>query len=114
MDPLWLLEGGLDAPGWKDLEKDSREDAIAMVCYDRAAWALVEAAEAPTKYEGLVPKRPDTGLYVSEQGQPIYVVSGVEVSGPLEVLKTLGEKAERMLEELGDPIVVLQRMGKTY
>lgn len=114
MDPLWLLEGEFEAPGWKDLEADSRADEVDLIAFDRAGWALVQAAEPPTKYEGLKPTRPETGLYVSEQGVPIYVVDGAEVSGPLEVIRAIGGIAEQKLAECGDPIVVLQDLGKAF
>ena len=114
MDPLWLLKGGLAAPGWKELEADSKEDKIDLIIFDRAAWALVSAKEAPTKYEGLVPTEPATGLYVSEQGQPIYVVDGQEVRGPNEVIAALGDEAKKKLEEIGDAVTVLQKLGKAY
>lgn len=114
MDPLWLLEGEFTAPGWKDLERDSKAESIDLVAFDREAWALVYAEEAPTKYEGLRPTRPRTGLYVSEQGLPIYVVDGVEVRNPRQVIEALGEEAVRKLEELGDPVVVLQRLGRAF
>ncbi len=114
MDPLWLLEGDSTAPGWRELEQDSRADEVDLIAFDRAAWALVYASEAPTKYEGLEPTRPRTGLYVSEQGVPIYVVDGVEVRDPMDVIKALGEDAEKRLEEVGDPVVVLQALGRAF
>ncbi len=114
MKSLWLLRGNLDAPGWKDLEKDAKADEVDLLIFDRAAWALIAAEEAPTKYEGLVPVEPRTGLYVSEQGQPIYVVDGKEVRGPLDVIKALGTEAEQLLEKIGDPDTVLDRLGKAF
>jgi hypothetical protein len=114
MSPLWLLKGKLTAPGWQTLEEDSKAKKIDLVVFDRECWALVSAKKGPTKYEGLVPAEPQDGLYVSEQGQPIYVVDRQEVRGPNELIKALGEEAEKKLEELGDPIVVLQKLGKTF
>jgi hypothetical protein len=60
------------------------------------------------------PTKPPDGLYVSEQGYPIYVVDGKEVPGPDPLIKALGKEAEEMLEQIGDPIAVLQRLGKAY
>lgn len=114
MDPLWLLEGDYTAPGWRDLEQESRADEIDLIAFDRAGWALVYAPEAPTKYEGLEPTHPQTGLYVSEQGVPIYVVDGVEVRDPMDVIKALGEDAEKRLAEVGDPVIVLQALGRAF
>jgi len=114
MDPMWLLKGDRTAPGWRKLEQDSKADKIAMVAFDRAEWALVEAPEAPDGYEGLTPVEPEDGLYVSEQGIPIYVVGRKEVRRAEDVIKALGQEAEDLLAEVGDPDTVLQRLGRAY
>jgi hypothetical protein len=114
MDPLWLLKGARTAPGWRKLEQDSKDDAIVLVIFDRAAWALVQAAEPPDGYEGLVPEEPADGLYVSEQGIPIYVVGRREVRRPEDVIAALGEEAEQVLAEVGDADTALQRLGRAY
>jgi hypothetical protein len=114
MDSLWLLKGEHDAPGWKPLEKDSKEKKINVTHFDRDAWAIVEAPEAPTEYEGLVPKTLVDGMYVSHQGIPVYIVDGKEVWGPHDVIKALGEDALKMLEEVGDADTALQRLGRTF
>ena len=41
MDPLWLLKGAPDAPGWTRLEIDGRAGTIDVVTVDPEAWALV-------------------------------------------------------------------------
>ena len=114
MDPLWLLKGDRFAPGWKLLEEESKADKVALVIFDRSGWALIRAAEPPTKYEGMEPTEPADGLYVSEQGYPIYVVDRKEVARAEDVIQALGQEAEDMLEELGDAVGVLQRLGKAY
>jgi hypothetical protein len=114
MDPLWLLKGKRSAPGWKLLEEESKADKVDLVIFDREGWALLRASEPPTKYEGMEPTEPADGLYVSEQGYPIYVVDKKEVAGPDPLIKALGKEAEEMLEKLGDPVVVIQRLGKAY
>ena len=114
MDPLWLLKGEYEAPGWGPLEKDARDKKIDWLSFDRLAWVLVRAKDPPTQYEGLVPTEPADGLYVDGQGRPAYVVGRQLVPGAKEVLATLGEKAEKLLEELGDPDAVLQRLGRAY
>lgn len=112
MDPLWLLEGPYEAPGWGPLEKDARADKVDLLLFDRKAWALMRAAEAPTAYAGLVPTTPPDGLYLDDQGRGVYVVAGRAVSGPREVLATLGPQAEELLKKLGDPDAVLERLGR--
>ncbi len=114
MDAIWLLKGPYEAPGWKKLEADSRADKAYLLLFDRAAWALIGAAEAPTQYEGLVPGVPADGLYLDDQGRGIYVVGARQVRSAADVLATLGPQAEALLAKHGDPDVVLERMGLVY
>jgi hypothetical protein len=114
MDPLWLLKGPHEAPGWGPLEADARADKIDLLLFDRAAWALVRAPEAPAQYPGLQPAPPADGLYLDDRGRTVYVAGGREVRGPLEVLAALGPQAGEMLEKIGDPDTVLDRLGRVY
>jgi hypothetical protein len=115
MDLLWLLRGERTEPGWKELEQDSRAEAVDLVIFDRdAGFALVRAADPPDKYQGLVPGEPADGLYVSEQGQPIYVVSRAEVRTAEQLIDALGDDAKALLAQLRDPIRVLQRLGRAF
>jgi hypothetical protein len=59
MPQLWLLKGAYEAPGWKDLERDSKAGEVDVVMFDRLAWAMLEADEAPKGYEGLEPSATD-------------------------------------------------------
>jgi hypothetical protein len=112
MDALWLLRGPYEAPGWKPLEADSRGKKIDLLLFDRAAWALVRAPDAPRQYEGLEPVTPQDGLYLDDQGRGIYVVAGREVPGAREVIAALGPQAQELLEKLGDADTVLERLGR--
>ena len=114
MEPLWLLKGPHEAPGWKPLEADARGNKIELLLFDRAAWALVRAPEAPVQYQGLPAVTPPDGLYLDDQGRTVYVAGGVEVRGAREVLATLGPQAQELLRTLGDPDTVLERMGRVY
>ncbi|MCP4601134.1 MAG: hypothetical protein GY847_11520 [Proteobacteria bacterium] len=114
MDLLWLLKGKREAPGWISLQKDSKEDKVNLVVFDRAGWALIRAPVAPDQFEGLIPTEPVDGMYVSEQGFPIYVVNRQEVLGPVEVIQALGKEALELLEKIEDPVTVLQRLGKAF
>ena len=114
MDPLWLLEGDPDAPGWNQLEKDAKTNAVDWRLFDRLAWALVRAKDPPTQYAGLVPTRPADGLYVDAHGNSAAVVDQQEVAGPRELIAALGPEAEALLAKLKDPLVVLERLGRTY
>jgi hypothetical protein len=114
IDPLWLLEGDCDAPGWDELEKDAKANTVDWRLFDRLAWALVRAKEPPTKYVGLVPTRPPDGLYVDAHGNSASIVGQQEVKGPNELVAALGPEAQALLEKLGDPLAVLTRLGRTY
>lgn len=114
MDPLWLLKGDYDAPGWKPLEKDAKSGTLDWRVFDRDAWALIRAAEPPTQYEGLVPGEPPDGIYVDQNGNSVCVVGGEEVAGPVKVIEALGDEAKAMLEKVGDPVLALERLGRAY
>jgi hypothetical protein len=114
MEPLWLLEGPHEAPGWGPLEGDSRAKKVDILLFDRDAWALVRAAEAPTQYEGLLPRAPADGLYLDHQGRGVYVAGGREVRGAREVLALLGEQAQELLRKVGDPDTTLERLGRVF
>lgn len=113
MDALWLLKGPYEAPGWKPLEADSRANKVDLLLFDRAAWALMRAPEAP-QYEGLPAAVPADGLYLDDQGRGIYVAGGKQVQGPKDVLAALGPQAQEMLQKIGDPDVALERLGRVY
>jgi hypothetical protein len=113
-NPFWMLKGGHEAPGWGPLEQDARAQKLEVVLFDRDAWALVRAATPPTQYEGLVPMEPPAGLYLDNQGRNVYIADGKQVAGPREVLASLGEPAQDLLRKLGDPDIVLERLGRAY
>jgi len=113
MDALWLLKGPYEAPGWGPLEADSRANKTDVLLFDRAAWALVRAPEAPA-YEGLAAKTPADGLYLDDQGRGIYVAGGVEVRSAREVLAALGPQAQELLQKTSDPDTVLEHLGRVY
>jgi hypothetical protein len=114
MDPLWLLKGPHEAPGWKALQQDARADAIDVLLFDRDAWALVRAPAPPTGYEGLGPTTPPAGLYLDQQGRPAYVADGQLVPNARAVIATLGPDAQDLLTKLGDPELTLERLGRAY
>jgi len=112
MDALWLLEGPHEAPGWQALENDSRANTIDLLIFDRAAWALMRAPQAPTGYPGLSPTAPADGVYLDDRGRGVYVAGGQVVAGAHEVLAALGPQAQELLQKLGDPDTVLERLGR--
>jgi hypothetical protein len=114
MENLWLLEGPHEAPGWGLLEGDARGKKIDVALFDRDAWALVRAAEAPAQYEGLVARAPADGLYLDQQGRGVYVAGGREAPSARDVLALLGEQARELLRRVGDPDTVLERLGRVF
>lgn len=68
----------------------------------------------PSQYEGFVASVPQDGLYVSHQGIPVYVLNRQEVGDPRALVRSLGEKANALLGETGDPDLVLQRLGRAF
>jgi hypothetical protein len=114
MDPIWLLKGPYEAPGWGPLEADSKGKKIDILLFDRGGWAIVRAPEPPTQYEGLPASKPADGLYLDDQGRGLYVVGGLEVRSAREVLATRGEQAQELLKKIGDPDTVLERLGLVY
>jgi len=114
MERLWLLKGSYEASGWKLLEADSRAKKVDLLLFDRTAWALLRAPEAPAQYEGLAATAPADGLYLDDQGRGIYVAGGQHVQGPREVLEVLGPQAQELLQRIGDPDVALERLGRVY
>lgn len=114
MDPLWLLKGPPDAPGWGPLQGDAMSKKIKVLCFDRDAWALVQAAEPPTGYEGLSCSEPPDGLYLDNHGRPTYVINRQVTPSARAVITALGEEAVQLLDKLGDPNLVLERLGRAY
>jgi hypothetical protein len=114
MSTIWLLRGLHDAPGWEALEADSKAKLADVILFDRDAWALVRAAEAPRQYAGLEPEVPAAGLYISSIGQPCYVADGEQVRDARAVLATLGEEGRAALGQAGDPDEALLLLRRAY
>ena len=50
----------------------------------------------------------------TEQAPPDADAQQQEVKGPRELIAALGPEAEALLAKLGDPLVVLERLGRTF
>lgn len=111
---LFLLKGDSEAEGWVQLEIDARSNRLDVLLFDRDRWALVRAEAAPTTYVGLTPTEPPDGLYLDNSGRPCYVVGRQEVSSARAVINALGAEAQALLATLGDPALVLDRLGRVY
>jgi hypothetical protein len=111
---LWLLRGDHEAEGWTQLEIDARSNQADVLLFDRDHWALIRAEAAPAAYPGLTPSAAPDGLYLDNSGRPCYVAGGQEVSSARTVVRSLGAEAETLLTKLGDPELVLERLGCVY
>ncbi len=114
MSKYWLLKGDFKAPGWGTLRKDYDDKKIEIVHLDPKVWAMVEADDAPGGYEGLTAVEPIDGLYLDPNGNALYLVGGAVVRTPEEVIAALGDEATTLLEKIGDPHTVLQRVGRAF
>lgn len=114
MPRYWLLKGALDAPGWNALRKDYEDEKIEIVHLDPKVWAVIEADDPPLGYDGLTATEPPDGVYVDPNGSPLYMVDGAVVTTAEEVVAACGEQARSLLDRLGDPHLVLERIGRAF
>ena len=114
MPKYWLLKGNLDAPGWNALRKDYDDKKVEIVHLDPKVWAMVEAEDPPSGYDGLTAVEPADGLYLDPNGNALYLIDGAVVTTAEEVIATLGDDAEAMFEKTGDAHTVLQRFGRVF
>jgi len=114
MSMYWLLKGDLEAPGWNALRKDYDDKKVEIVHLDPKVWAVVEADDPPAGYDGLTAVKPADGVYLDPQGNALYLVDAAVVRTPQEVIAALGSEAAALLEKTGDPLTVLQRMGRSF
>ncbi|MBW2537537.1 MAG: hypothetical protein JRI55_38990 [Deltaproteobacteria bacterium] len=111
---LWLLRGQPTAPGWPRLQADHMAKKTNVLSLDRDKWALVKADEAPEGYDGLTTSDPPDGVYLDNYGRPVFVSGNIEVHSGRKVLERLGEEALQLLEKIGDPVLVLERLGRAF
>jgi len=111
---LWLLRGAPSAAGWPRLQGDHMAKKANVISFDRDKWALVKADEAPEGYEGLPPVDPPDGVYLDNDGRPVFVSGNHEVHSGRVVIAALGEEAQKLLDKLGDPVLVLERLGRAF
>ncbi len=114
MSRLWLMKGHLEAQGWKTLRSDFEDEKVDIVHLDPKVWAMVRADEPPSGYEGLTATEPPDGLYLDPNGSPLYLAGGKSVSKAVEVVRAIGGNAIELLEEIGDPTTVLERIGRVF
>jgi hypothetical protein len=114
MDPLWLLKGKPGARGWRQVQTDNAAETVDVLHFDPDRWVLLYAPRRPEGYEGLTASEPPDGLYLDQFGRPCYVAGRREVPNARAVIKALGQQAEQMLDKIGDPDLVLERLGRAF
>ena len=114
MAKLWILRGAHEAPGWNQLRKEYEDEKVDIIHLDAKVWAVIQAEEAPTGYEGLGAEEPADGMYIDPNGSPLFLVGGAVVTSAEAVVEALGEEARSLLADVGDGTVVLDRLGKVF
>ena len=114
MTKLWILRGPHEAPGWNQLRKAYEDEKIEIVHLDAKVWAIVDAEDEPSGYEGLSAQEPADGMYIDPNGSPLFLVGGEVLTTAEAVVEALGPEAREMLEKTGDATTALERLRKVY
>ena len=114
MSVVWLLKGAPDAAGWNTLQADSMQKKINVISFDRDRWALVQADEPPEGYDGLEPTEPPDGVYLDGYGRPVFLVGRREVHSGRAVIEALGDDARELMDKVGDAVLALDRLGRSF
>jgi hypothetical protein len=76
MAKLWIVRGAHEAPGWNQLRKEYEDKNVDIIHLDAKVWAIIDAEEPPTGYEGLNAQEPADGMYIDPNGSPLYLAAG--------------------------------------
>jgi len=114
MATIWILRGDHEAPGWNELRKAYEDKKVEIIHLDAKVWAIIDADDAPTGYEGLSAEEPADGMYIDPNGSPLYLVGGQIVKSAAAVVEALGVDAGGLPGKPADPETVLERLGRVY
>ena len=114
MAKIWILRGAHEAPGWNQLRKAYEEEKVDIIHLDAKVWAIIDAEEEPSGYEGLSATEPADGMYIDPNGSPLYLADGEIQTSAEAVINALGSEAQEMLHATGDAETALERLGKVY
>ncbi len=114
MAKIWILRGAHEAPGWNTLRKSYEDEKVEIIHLDAKVWAIINAEEEPSGYEGLSAGEPADGMYIDPNGSPLYLGGGRVLTSAEEVVEALGERAREMFEKTGDAQVTLERLGRVF
>ena len=91
MAKLWILRGAHEASGWNQLRKAYEDEKVEIIHLDAKVWAIIDAEEEPTGYQGLSASRPADGMYIDPNGTPLFLVGGRVATSAKEVVEGLGD-----------------------
>jgi len=114
MAKLWIMRGAHEAPGWNDLRKTYEDEKVDIIHLDAKVWAIIDATDQPTGYEGLHAEEPADGMYIDPNGTPLFLFAGEIVPTAEALVAALGREAGELMEKIGEPEAVLERLGKVY
>jgi hypothetical protein len=114
MGNLWIMLGELECPGWNELRKDYQDEKIEIIHLDPKVWAIVEADDPPTAYQGLRAETPADGMYIDPNGTPLYLLGGRILGSAEELVEGLGDEATDLLSRTGSAEAALERLGRVY
>jgi len=114
MAKLWIIRGAHEAPGWNQLRKEYEDKNVDIIHLDAKVWAIIDAEEPPTGYEGLNAQEPADGMYIDPNGSPLYLAAGEVLTSAEAVIEALGPEAQEMLEKTGNAETALERLRKVY
>ena len=114
MAKLWILRGAHEAPGWNQLRKAYEEEKVDIIHLDAKVWAIIDAEEQPSGFDGLNAEEPADGMYIDPNGSPLYMADGEVLTSAEAVINALGEEAREMFEKTGNAESALERLRKVF
>ena len=114
MAKIWILRGAHEAPGWGQLRKAYEDEKVDIIHLDAKVWAIIDAEDEPTGYEGLNASEPEDGMYIDPNGSPLYLAGGEILTSADALIQALGDDAHEMYRKTGDAEVALERLRKVF
>ncbi len=114
MAKLWILRGAHEAPGWNQLRKAYEDEKVDIIHLDAKVWAIINAEDEPSGYEGLTAGDPADGMYIDPNGSPLYLANGEILTSAEAVIAALGQEAQEMFTETGNAEIALERLRKVF
>ena len=114
MAKLWILRGAHEAPGWNQLRKAYEDEKVDIIHLDAKVWAIIDAEDEPSGYDGLNAQDPADGMYIDPNGSPLFLVGGEVLTSADAMIEALGPEAQEMREKTGDAETALERLRKVF